>query len=737
MSEDKKETEIPSLDDFLNETIRDSDKDNSERNGVNSKKLSKAANKKIDDKDFEFADRLVKECLSAKRATSYEDWIRVCWCLSNIDYRLEEAFIEFSKKCSSKFDEQGCRNEWKRVKNVYLGIGTLHKWAKEDNPSKYREITREQLSKFMFLSTNQIHTDVARYIYEKYKYEFKCSSIVYSRWYYYNNNKWKLNERGNELKKKMSSEVAQDYSEYGILCSNKANEYKEEGSEKDSLQVHSKKSLELVTKLKTQSYKNVVFAECMELFYDENFEDKLDSNNNLLHFNNGVYDLDKNEFREGYLEDNITLSTGINFIEQPDSEDNEKICYVEELINKILPVEEVSRYVLILLASFLHGYNKDQKIHIWTGSGNNGKSILIDFYKKTVGGYYGSMPITALTQDLAGSEQASSVLAETRGKRIILLDENDSDSEIQVGFMRQLTGCDEITARKLFSNPITFRPQFKIVLTCNELPRIPYADDHIWCRIRVVEFISHFCDEPNPNKRYEFQIDRELPNKLEDCREVFMYMLIQIYQNSCKINGIKEPEEVGPHICHLKIDKDYNIYSQFVEESLREDPNSKIGIDDIFSRFKMFLQDNNYDTRKYTRRELEKRLTKIIGRCNKAKKWKGWKLVNPDDDDSDDNDDDSEKKTKNIDETIITIINNDNKTKEDKTENSDDTIIANDDNKPKEDKTENNETEKSDNIIITNEDNQTKENINLVPPPPPPPKIYMLLNQLFPSSITA
>jgi hypothetical protein len=41
MSEDKKETEIQSLDDLLNETIPDSDKDNTERNGVNSKKLSK------------------------------------------------------------------------------------------------------------------------------------------------------------------------------------------------------------------------------------------------------------------------------------------------------------------------------------------------------------------------------------------------------------------------------------------------------------------------------------------------------------------------------------------------------------------------------------------------------------------------------------------------------------------------------------------------------------------------
>jgi P4 family phage/plasmid primase-like protien len=335
-----------------------------------------------------------------------------------------------------------------------------------------------------------------------------------------------------------------------------------------------------------------------------------------------------NEFREGYPEDNITLSTGINYIEHLDADDYEKMNQVEELINKILPVEEIRKYVLNLLASFLHGDNKEQKFHIWTGVGSNGKSMLIDFYKKTVGQYYGSMPITALTQGRSGSEQASPVLAETRGKRFISLDEAESDDQIKVGFMKQLTGGDEILTRKLHSAPITFKPKFKLVLTCNELPKIPSDDDGTWRRIRVVEFISKFCDHPDPRKQYEFLIDRTLSSKLEEWREVFMYMLIQIYQNSYRVNGIIEPEPVIKNTNSYRSDSD--IYSQFVEESLREDPTSSFGIDDIFPKFKSFLQSNSFDTRKHTRRELEKRLNKIIGKCNNKKKWKGYRLVSND-----------------------------------------------------------------------------------------------------------
>ena len=39
--------------------------------------------------------------------------------------------------------------------------------------------------------------------------------------------------------------------------------------------------------------------ECRVLFYDEKFIEKLDENYHLLSFNNGVYDLEKEEFRNG------------------------------------------------------------------------------------------------------------------------------------------------------------------------------------------------------------------------------------------------------------------------------------------------------------------------------------------------------------------------------------------------------------------------------------------------------
>jgi hypothetical protein len=43
--------------------------------------------------------------------------------------------------------------------------------------------------------------------------------------------------------------------------------------------------------------------ECRELFFDEEFTKKVDSNKDLIAFNNGVLDLTTFEFRDGRQED--------------------------------------------------------------------------------------------------------------------------------------------------------------------------------------------------------------------------------------------------------------------------------------------------------------------------------------------------------------------------------------------------------------------------------------------------
>jgi phage/plasmid-associated DNA primase len=119
---------------------------------------------------------------------------------------------------------------------------------------------------------------------------------------------------------------------------------------------------------------------------NRDFVKKLDSNNNLIGFVNGVYDLDKIEFREGKQDDLITMSTGYKYNDKYSDKYQELLKFLED----IQPNEKEREYMLTYLSIGLVG-NLLELFTILTGSGRNGKSKLIELLKMTFGDYFGSV----------------------------------------------------------------------------------------------------------------------------------------------------------------------------------------------------------------------------------------------------------------------------------------------------------------------------------------------------------
>ena len=56
--------------------------------------------------------------ISDDRAADYSDWMTIGWTLFNISDGTQEGlnlWLEFSKRCTDKFDEAGCRYEWSKM----------------------------------------------------------------------------------------------------------------------------------------------------------------------------------------------------------------------------------------------------------------------------------------------------------------------------------------------------------------------------------------------------------------------------------------------------------------------------------------------------------------------------------------------------------------------------------------------------------------------------------------------
>ena len=71
--------------------------------------------------------------------------------------------------------------------------------------------------------------------------------------------------------------------------------------------------LNIKLKLLQGNYVNGVMKNLRDMFYKKEIMEKFDTDTNLLGFENGIYDLKNNVFREGRPEDYVTMSTKGNF----------------------------------------------------------------------------------------------------------------------------------------------------------------------------------------------------------------------------------------------------------------------------------------------------------------------------------------------------------------------------------------------------------------------------------------
>jgi len=574
--------------------------------------------------------------LLPERSEAYKSWMEIALCLHNIDPSLLDCWIDFSHK-SSKFKEGECEEVWAGIdsRDDGLNIGSLHRWAKLDNPSEYSDFTRNNISKDILKSQSQTTQDVAKVVHSMYKYQYICTSLRHNIWYEFKNHRWVQIDSGVSLKKKIGNEVVNEYLRL-ITYYNQA-AYEQQDEQKDQYLQKAKNLTDVTYKLRDYTFKDKIIKECQIMFYDGQFTISMDANPDLIGFENGVYDLRTGEFRDGRPEDYISLTTGNDYMEYEDTDEN--IVAIFTFMSQVFPDPEVRDYVFTLLSSFLEGKNPQEKFHIWTGVGGNGKSKLLELFELAFGKYTAKIPVTLLTQKTRSSSNAANPeIARLKGIRVVSAQEPEEGERFNVGVMKEWTGGDRITCRPLYGEPFDFKPQFKMAFCCNNLPALPPDDEGTWRRINVIEFKSRFIDHPDPDNSYEFKKDPYLTDKLYMWKEAFMHILLEHYKDYKKY-GLRTPQAVTDATREYQRTND--AYSDFINDCLEKDENGSAKLEETFMLFKTWWKENcgaKTPSRKDMKACLEKKLGKYLPSSKGG--WRGYKLVTPN---ANGNDDDDEK----------------------------------------------------------------------------------------------
>jgi P4 family phage/plasmid primase-like protien len=567
------------------------------------------------------------------RAQERNEWITIGWILYNIGEASPQAleqWMEFSARCEDKYDEANCIYEWERMVKKDLTLGTLRHFASIDSPQLYKEFKREQSEHYVKESLNGSHNDIAKVLFSEYGNEFVCASIAGKTWFQFKDHKWEEIEEGVFLREKISEDIVTKYSDIGSELFTKLASVQDKG-EDAMFNARLKQVQKIISNLKSSPYKNNIMKEAMEVFYDRRFKQKLDQNPYIIGFKNGVYDLKLNEFRPGRPEDFVNKTIPIDYTEY--NESDEVVQNVIEFLVKVFPDETIRTYFLDTYSDIFVGGNKQKKVYMWTGEGDNAKSITQKFFELMLG----ELAIKFNTQYFTGKKVASGSANPELSRaappvRHATMEEPDADEQLNIGELKKLSGGDSYWARDLFERGKSTRevfPMFMLTFICNKLPKLKYSDKATWNRIRVIPFESTFVEpgDPCPStleeqlKQKRFPMDKEFGKNIPGMVSAFAWYLLQWRQ---KVNVRVEPEKVREATAIYRRQND--IYRQFIEECIIEDDSSSLAITEMYAQFKEWFKEGWPNMSLPIKNEVKEYFDRLWGESERNIKWNGYRI---------------------------------------------------------------------------------------------------------------
>ena len=375
----------------------------------------------------------------------------------------------------------------------------------------------------------------------------------------------------------------------------------------------------LENKLSKPGFKDEIIKEAKLYYNQTGFRSNLNSKKHLIPFENGVFDLLANSFRETQKSDYINLTMGYSYDVTAHNEE------VYTFLEQVLPISSVRNYILKKMSECLNGDIPNTNFLMFIGdSGANGKSQLLNLMKLTMGDFGEKVEVTLLTRKRNNANEANTEKIKLMNKRFAFLSEPEDGEKINIGLLKELTGSEEIVARGLYQESTSFVMEAKLFLACNELPEIKGEDTALWRRIRVIDFPSRFVDDPQESN--EYPIDRTLPSRMREdisWRQTFMNILLKFY-----FQNVVEPEEVK-----IKTDeyrKENNDFYNWLDDNIVYQENNILKLKDLVELYTgklcgtKMINPFKKEIEKFIKEKFKSINYKYQNTSHEGKSYRGW-----------------------------------------------------------------------------------------------------------------
>lgn len=267
----------------------------------------------------------------------------------------------------------------------------------------------------------------------------------------------------------------------------------------------------------------------------------LDTHKSLVNTQNGIVDLDTGTTVPHNPKMYMTRMLGTSMPVNP----KKPVLWLRFLDDIFGDDKELIRYIQKSIGYCLSGLTSEQCVFFLYGNGRNGKSTFLEIIRAILGEYATNIqPESIMVKN--SNNSANTDIARLKGARLVTSVEPNEGMRLNEGLIKQLTGDDMVTARKLYGDEFEYRPEFKLWLATNHKPTIRGTDLGIWRRIHIIPFTKIIPEE---------KVDKNLGEKLREEMPDILAWAMDGYR-LWKYEGLHKPKAVEDSVREYRNEMD-------------------------------------------------------------------------------------------------------------------------------------------------------------------------------------
>ncbi len=502
--------------------------------------------------------------LDVSYATEYKKWFSVMMAIAHTGLQYKPLAVWFSHRRPESFSSGEFERVWgEAIGSKYAGKPVtkraIREWARISSPALFETIDKENyanvLAREAYSNEGRIeHAGVAKVTHAMTSYKFVVDSDnqgarpIY-QWYEFVTDgqamrpgevfKWRLEGDPDNIHLFIGEHMPKVFAQLATTMKDRATNAANENEAKYWKNVL-KNFKTSSSRLGNDGFQKGIINQCKYRFRQRGFLAELDSYKDIIGVGNGVLKLGTNpELIRGFHEYKISKYTETCY--KPYDPANPHIQTLLAAFRDIWVEPDVFEFMMMHASTGLDCNEAANILLMCIGGGRNGKSFWNRMIHETLGDMYcSSGKSTLLVGGFEKGNEANSAQMQQKGKRYFYIDEFEQCSVLNTTRMKSCVSPNKQSGRDLFEKQSNFKNTCNTAAFSNFDFIVDTPDHGTWRRIYYYKNKVRFCENPNPNNKYEKKVDRRFMDVYphdKDYREAMLSILVHYQAKLCREYG--------------------------------------------------------------------------------------------------------------------------------------------------------------------------------------------------------